>query len=131
MTVIVTALGIFYLLAAALVLRRVRMERFLDSAIEKISGKPEPDSHRVTVIAASALLYGAAGFALVLRSRWAVWLLGAGLMAQALYYGALWIRLQPGDDSSPDRWRKAWNAAIISAAAFAFAAYAVRIGVLV
>jgi hypothetical protein len=56
MTVIVTALGLFYLLAAALVLRRVRMEWFLDRAIEKLSGKPEPDRIRIVVIAASALL---------------------------------------------------------------------------
>jgi hypothetical protein len=130
MTVIVTALGIFYLLAAALVLRRVRMEWFLDRAIEKLSGKPEPDRYRICVIAASALLYGAAGLALLLRSNLAVWLLGAGLLAQALYYGAVWLRLKPGDDGNPERWRKAWNAAIISTAAFAVAAYATRIGVL-
>jgi hypothetical protein len=130
MTVIVTALGIFYILAAALVLRRVRMERLLDSALEQLSGKPEPDRNRVHAITASALLYGAAGLALVSRSSWAVWLLGAGLTAQALYYGVLWLRLKPGEEDHPDRWRKAWNAAIISTAAFALTAYAARIGVL-
>lgn len=130
MAVIATALGMFYLLAAALVLRRVRMEWFLDRAIEKLSGKPEPDRYRVLVMAASSLLYGAAGLALVLRSGWAVWLLGAGLVAQALYYGVLWLRLKPDAGGAPDRWRKAWNAGIISTAAFAFAAYAARVGVL-
>ena len=127
MGVIATVLGLFYMLAAALVLRRVRMEWFLDRAIEKLSGKPEPDRYRVIVMSASSLLYGMAGLALVLRSDWAVWLLGAGLMAQALYYAAVWLRLKP---DTPDRWRKAWNAAILSTAAFAFAAYAARIGVL-
>jgi hypothetical protein len=130
MTVIVTALGLFYILAAALVLRRVRMEWFLDRALEKLSGKPEPDRARIVVIAASALLYGAAGLALVLRSGLAVWLLGGGLLAQMLYYGAVWLRLKPGQDDNPERWRKAWNAAIISTAAFAIASYAARIGVL-
>jgi hypothetical protein len=130
MTVIVTALGLFYMLAAALVLRRVRMEWLLDGSIETLSGKPKPDRIRIAVIAASALLYGAAGLALVLGSGFAVWLLGGGLLAQTLYYGAVWLRLNSDEDDSPERWRKAWHAAIISTAAFAIAAYAARIGVL-
>jgi hypothetical protein len=132
MTIIVSALGVFYLLAAALVLRRARMEWFQDRALERSSGEPPADRYRLAVIAVSAVLYGVAGMALVVRSGWAVWLLGAGFLAQALYYGALWLRLLPdsGEGSRSDRWRKAWNAAIISAAAFALAAYAHRIGVL-
>jgi|EndMetStandDraft_5_1072996.scaffolds.fasta_scaffold137801_3 hypothetical protein len=128
MGVVVTALGIFYLLAAALALRRVRMEWFLNRPLEKLSGKPESDRYRISVTAISTLLYGMAGAALVLRSSWAVWLLGSGLAMQALYYGMQW--LQVGGEGDPERRQKAWSAGIISAAAFAITAYAVRIGVL-
>ena len=129
MTVILTVLGLFYMFAAGLVLRRARMEWFLDQAIEKISGKPEPDRERIWYMSASALIYGAAGIALVLRSEWAVWLLGTGLLAQAVYYGLLAPAGDP-DGGDASRWRKAWNAAIFSTAAFALAAYGHRIGVL-
>jgi len=47
---------------------------------------------------------------------------------QALYYGMQW--LQVGGEGDPERRQKAWSAGIISAAAFAITAYAVRIGVL-
>jgi hypothetical protein len=130
MTVILTVLGLFYMFAAGLVLRRARMEWFLDQAIEKISGKPEPDHGRIWYMSGSALIYGAAGVALVLRSEWAVWLLGTGLVAQAAYYGLLAPAGDPDETSDASRWRKAWNAAIFSTAAFALAAYGHRIGVL-
>jgi hypothetical protein len=128
MGVVVTALGIFYLLAAVLALRRVWMEWLLDRPPEKLSGKPESDRYRISITAISSSLYGMAGAALVLRSSWAGWLLGSGLAVQALYYGMRW--LQVGDEGDPERRQKAWSAGIISAAAFAITAYAVRIGVL-
>lgn len=131
MTVLLTVLGLFYMLAAGLVLRRARMEWFLDRAIEKLSGKPEPDHERIWYMSGSALLYGAAGVALVLRSDWAVWLLGGGLALQAAYYGLIAPATDLDEPSDASRRRKAWNAAIFSAAAFALAAYAHRIGLLV
>ena len=130
MTVVLIALGLFYMFAAALVLRRARMEWFLDQAIEKLSGKPELDRHRIWFMSGSALIYGGAGLALVLRSDWAVWLLGGGLIMQGLYYGLLAPAGEPQDDAASGRWRKTWNAAIFSTAAFALAAYGHRIGVL-
>jgi hypothetical protein len=130
MTVVFTVLGLFYMFAAALVLRRARFERFLDQAIEKLSGKPEPDRDRVWYMSGAALVYGGAGLALVLRSSWAVWLLGGGLILQALYYALLAPAADPQDAGANGRRRKAWNAAIFSTAAFALAAYGHRIGVL-
>jgi multisubunit Na+/H+ antiporter MnhB subunit len=129
MTVILTALGLFYVFTAAMVLRRARAEWFLDRALERLSGKPEPDRNRIWYMSSSALVYGGAGLALVLRSGWAVWLLGAGLTFQAVYYALLAPRLRP-EEIDPRRWQKAWNAAIVSTAAFALAAYGHRIGVL-
>jgi hypothetical protein len=130
MTVILTVLGLLYMFAAGLVLRRARMEWFLDQAIEKISGKPEPDRERIWYMSGAALVYGAAGIALVLRSEWALWLLGGGLIMQGLYYGLLAPAGDVDEPSDASRWRKAWNAAIFSTAAFALAAYGHRVGVL-
>ena len=132
MTAIVMALGIFYLLAAALVLRRVCMEWFLNPALHDPNARLEPDRYRIIVIAASASLYGAAGLALIGRSNWAVWLLGAALLIQALYYAyvAFCLWLKPSHDLAAERWRQAWSGALVSTAAFALVSYATRIGVL-
>ena len=81
-------------------------------------------------MAVSASLYAVAGAALLLRSSVAVWLLGAGLMLQAAYYGILWRVVTNEERANDDRWAKAWTAAMLSAAAFAFAAYALRRGIL-
>lgn len=124
------ALGAFYVLAAILVFQRIRIEWLLDNAIEALTSKPEPDRYRVVFMAGSALLYGAAGVALLAQSSVAVWLLGAGLIAQAVYYAGIRLFTTPEEPAGDERWSKAWNAAIISTAAFAFAAYAARAGVL-
>jgi hypothetical protein len=81
-------------------------------------------------MAAATALYGAAGVALVLRSDLALWFLGAGLALQAGYYGVLWLVVSPEARANDDRWRKALNAAMVSTAAFAFSAYAMRSGIL-
>ncbi len=59
-----------------------------------------------------------------------MWLLGAGLVLQASYYCVLSLVISPEALSDDDRWRKAWNAAIVSTAAFTFSAYATRSGIL-
>ena len=130
MTVLLTSLGLFYVFAAALVLRRARYEWVLDNALEKLTGKPEPDRDRVWYMAGCALLYGGAGLALVLRSAVSVWLLGAGLLMQAVYYGLIAPHAEGGEAVDAARWRKIWNAGIFSTAAFALAAYGLRVGVL-
>lgn len=118
------------MLAAILVLRRARTEWLIDRAIEEITLQREPDANRVYFMTGTALLYGAAGLALLLKSSLAVWLLGAGLLLQAGYYGGLWLVMGSDDREDGERWRKALNAGIVSTAAFAFAAYAMRCGVL-
>ena len=126
----VSALGLFYVVGAFLVARQVRFEWLHDRAIETRTKRREPDRNRSYFMAAAAALYGAAGLALLLRSDLAVWLLGAGLMLQAAYYGVLWLIIAPEAHADDDRWRKAWNAAMVSTAAFAFSAYAMRSGIL-
>ena len=131
MSLIVTVLGGFYVFAAALALWRLRMEWFAGRAAERLNGKGgEPDLHRMLVILASASLYGAAGLAMILRSGWAVWLLAAALLIQAAYYGAARLWRGSAGQHDPGSRQKAWNAALISTAAFALAAYATRIGIL-
>lgn len=130
MTVLLSALGLFYMLAAALVLRRARYEWFLDTALEKLTGRREPDRDRVWYMSVSAAVYGGAGLALMLRSATAVWLLGAGLLMQAIYYGLIVPRIEGPHAVDPIRWRMAWKAGIFSTAAFALAAYGLRVGVL-
>ena len=130
MTAIIMAVGVFYMLAAAFVLRRACMEWLLDHAIEKRAGTPEPDRHRLLFMSASAFLYGGAGFALVLGSAAAVWFLGMGLLVQGLYYGLFRRNAAGSSDADGNSQRQAWNAAIISTAAFALAAYALKAGVL-
>lgn len=124
------ALGLFYLFGAWVLVREVRMARFMDQALEKLTGKPEPDRHRVWYMAATALLYGSAGIALLFLHRWALWAFGLGLLAQAIWYPLAWSRADAEERADKLRWSRARNAAIFSAAAFAFAAYAYRLGYL-
>jgi len=130
MTVLVAALGLFYSIAGSVVLWRVRREWLLDRAIESLALQ-EPDRLRIAFMAVSALLYAAAGFALLLFSRWAVALLGAGLLVQGLYYAVNGRLAGRAARAASGQWGSAWNAAVMSAAAFAFAAYAHRLGLLV
>jgi hypothetical protein len=129
MALIFTALGLFYIAAAALVLRRARADWSQARSAETMRGGPRLDRDRLWFMSCSALVNGGAGLALVLRSDWAVWLLGAGLVMQATYYSILSPLAEPeGGDAG--HWRKIWNAAIVTTAAFALAAYGHRIGVL-
>jgi hypothetical protein len=132
MGLLTSALGAFYVVAAYLALKQARLEWFIDgahAALTKENRLPVEQS-RLYFVTISACLYGLAGLALLLGSRLAVWFLGGGLIAQAVYYGFVWLRLTQAERADEDRWRKALNAALISTAAFAFAAYAVRVGVL-
>jgi hypothetical protein len=132
MGLIASALGLFYMLAAGLALRALRSEWFLDKAGGGVSLQRTPEPGRLYFVTAASCLYGMAGLALMLKSVTAVWLLGGGLLLQGLYYGSHWyiIRARETGDAEQEKWRKAWNAAMISAAAFAFSAFAARHGVL-
>lgn len=130
MVFIATVLGAFYLASALMVLRRVRLEWMFGHALDAQTSGTEPGRYRIAFMAASAALYGIAGMALMARSGWAVWLLGAGLIVQAAYYGAARLFLKAEAPAGDPRWTKALTAAIVSTAAFAFAAYAARSGVL-
>jgi hypothetical protein len=130
MAFLVFALGLFYVAAAFLALRRIRFEWLLERALETLTRHRDPERNRLYFMTVTAALYGAAGIALLLRSSLALWLLGTGLLLQASYYGVLWLMIGVTDSTDTDRWRKAWSAAIVSTAAFAFAAYAARAGIL-
>jgi hypothetical protein len=91
---------------------------------------PMPERSRVYFVVFSACVYGLAGIALVVRSRFAIACFALGLAAQAVYYGVAWWRATDAQRKDDERWRKALNAAIISTAAFAFSAYAARQGIL-
>lgn len=132
MGLLASALGIFYMFAAYLALRQTRLEWFLDrahAALKSTDG-PAPERGRLYFVVLSACLYGLAGIALLVRSRFAVWFFALGLMAQAAYYAIVWWRADETRRRDEERWRKALNAAIISTAAFAFSAYAARSGIL-
>jgi hypothetical protein len=132
MGLIASALGLFYMLAAGLALRALRSEWFLDKASGGMSLRRDPEPGRLYFVTAASCIYGMAGIALMLKSVAAVWLLVGGLLLQGLYYGWRWCRIRAAetDDAEREKRRKAWNAAMISAAAFAFSAYAARYGVL-
>ncbi len=127
---IIRLLGVFYVLGGVLLLRSARMEWFLNKAIEQITLKPEPDRWQVAFPIVSGVVYLAAGVALAGLSVWGLWLLGAGLMAQAIYYPLAWRVADSQERGNGPRWRSARNAAIFSAAAFALSAYAYRTGVI-
>jgi nitrate reductase NapE component len=132
MGLLASALGLFYVVAAYLALRQTRLEWFLDNARAALTNKetPMPERSRLYFVVLSACLYGLAGIALVIRSRFAVWFFVMGIAAQAIYYGNAWWRADEPRRKDNERWRKALNAAMISSAAFAFSAYAARQGIL-
>lgn len=127
---IIRLLGAFYVFGGFLLLRSARMEWFLNKAIEKITLKPEPDRWRVAFPIVSGAVYLLAGVALAGLSVWGLWLLGAGLVAQAIYYSLAWRLADAEERGDEARWRAARNAGMFSAAAFALAAYAYRTGVI-
>lgn len=122
MTFITTALGLFYIAAAGLVLRRAYAE-----ARAAGTRPTAQETFRTLLITLSASLYGAAGLALLLRSGLAVWLFAAGLGLQALAYALLFGAAANGDARQSNQ---AWTAGMLSAAATAFSAYALRQGIL-
>lgn len=124
---IIRCLGAFYVLGG-LLLRSARMEWLLNRAIETITLKPEADRRHVAFPIVSGAVYLSAGTALAGLSVWGVWLLGAGLIAQAVYYPLAWRMADAEERGDEARWQAARNAGIFSAAAFALAAYAYRTG---
>ena len=127
-------LSLFKYFAQELVVVRHPVGDFLRRADDQVHPEPArnalPDRHRLLFMSASAFLYGGAGFALVLGSAAAVWFLGIGLLVQGLYYGLFRRNAAGRSTVDANSQRQAWNAAIISTAAFALAAYALKAGVL-
>ncbi len=131
MTLIASALGLFYLITALFVLSRLRSERVAAGSMQTPAAVRDSEWLRRSFMAVSAGFYAAAGAALIARSALAVWLLGGGLLAQAVYYGLAWLSGHPKEsDTDGAGAQQALSAAVISAAAFAFAAYAARLGIL-
>ena len=130
MTLILSTLGLFYVATAFFVLRRARLEWGAGSARMTPGFGNEPDRRRIYFMTVAAGLYGAAGLALLAKSDIAVWLLGGGLLVQAAYYGLARLDGDRGRSPPDGHAQQALSAAIVSAAAFAFAAYAARQGML-
>lgn len=127
---VASALGVFYVLAALLVFRAMRMGGFASEAGGQLPReRASPTWLRLGAMTVSTCLYAMAGVALILNSAWAVWLLASGLLLQALYYGYAW-RMTSAEAGEDGQARQSWSGAIISAAALAFSAYAARQGVL-
>ena len=120
MIFLTSAVGVFYVVAACLVLRRVYAEAAAD----------RPEQLRTLLMGLSAGLYAAAGIALLFRSGAAVWLLASGLALQAFAYGLAFSFSGPAADAGGRQWNQALTGGMISAAAIAFSAYARRAGVL-
>jgi hypothetical protein len=129
---IALAMGVFYVVASLLALRQLRIEWFLAKArAGTLDRRSSTESVRLAFITISACLYGAAGVMLLFRSQLAVWLLGSGLLIQAIYYAMFSHRLaSEAGAGAEDNTRRIWTAGMISMAAFAFSAYAARLGVL-
>jgi uncharacterized membrane protein len=127
---IIRLLGAFYILGGFLLFRSARMEWLLNQAIEKITLKPEPDRWQVAFPVIAGLIYLLAGAALAALNAWGLWLLGAGLIAQGIYFPLAWYHADAEERRNTAQWRSARNAGIFSAAAFALSAYAYRVGVL-
>lgn len=127
---IIRLLGAFYILSGLLLFRSARMEWLLNRAIERITLKTEPDRWQVAFPIVAGVIYLSAGVALAALNIWGLWLLGAGLAAQAVYYPVAWHLADAEERTNRPQWRAARNAGIFSAAAFALSAYAYRIGVL-
>jgi len=93
--------------------------------------KPEPNSWQVAFPIIAGVIYLSAGVALAALDTVGVWLLGAGLAAQAIYYPLAWHLADAEERRNTAQWRAARNAGrIFSAAAFALSACAFRVGVL-
>ncbi len=127
---IIRLLGAFYILSGFLLFRSARMEWLLNRAIERITLKPEPDRWQVAFPIVAGVIYLSAGVALAALNIWGLWLLAAGLAAQAIYYPVAWHLADAEDRADRQRWLAARNAGIFSTAAFALSAYAYRVGVL-
>ena len=124
MTLIISAVGFFYLLAACLVLRRAYAEM---RAVKSANGTA--DGARSVLMTLSACLYAAAGAALLLLSSLAVWLFAAGLALQLLNYGLIW-RSAGSAETGVLAGNQALTGGMLSAAAIALSAYALRTGLL-
>lgn len=127
MIFITSAVGLFYVAAAGLVLHRAFAE---GRSAPTETAWSSADRARALLMMLSACLYGAAGVALLLRSGLAVWLFVGALSLQALFYAAVRRLGGAAIESSGGQWDQAWAGGILSAAAIAFSAYALRTGVL-
>ncbi len=106
------ALGAFYLFAAFVVLRQVRMNAFLDKALAAIEMKPTPVVERVANASGWVIggLTGLSGLGLVLLHPWTVWAFLACWTVQAVYL--LWAQrwYAPEDETDARGRRKTINA---------------------
>lgn len=110
---IVRGFGAFYLAGGVAVLAALTRGRFIDAALEALTGGTRT-KHRVRFIllAAGGALTTASGLAALLLSRWTVALMLANVAAQALWLGFAHFRFPPEDEDDALGRRRTVNAAV-------------------
>ena len=127
------ALGAFYVLGGLYALKAARENNFYDKILAAIDLTPTPVREKVRAAAlwGGALLTAAGGLALLLLSRWAVWIFVLNLVLQLAYllWAARWLK--PEDEADAIGRKRTQNAAIIWGAATLAVIWWTREGVLV
>ena len=110
---IVRGIGFFYLAGGLVVLVALTRGRFMDAALEALTGGTQA-KHRIRFIllAAGGALTAVSGLAALLLSRWAIALMLANVAAQALWLGYARLRFPPEDEDDALGRRRTINAAV-------------------
>lgn len=127
------ALGLFYVLSGVLVVRSLAMSTVVDATYTAIVGTPPRPAERAREIwlAASSVLIGAGGLALVLLLDVAAALFILAAIQQLAYLGFVAPRyFDPHDEPDATGRAKTWNAAIVYLMATALVVAAALGGVL-
>ena len=109
------ALGAFYLLGGLYALKAARENNFYDKVLAAIDLTPTParEKVRAATLWGGAFLTAAGGLALLLLSRWSVWIFALNLVLQLAYllWAARWLK--PEDEADAIGRKRTQNAAII------------------
>ena len=111
---IARAVGAFYIVGGLFALRAARTNDLLDRALAGIEMKPTPRAERLRAAGlwVGGAMTAASGVALLLLSRWAVWLFLANLLLQALYLAVASVWLRPETELDALGRRRTVNAAL-------------------
>ncbi|HYE43956.1 MAG TPA: hypothetical protein VEA15_11240, partial [Caulobacteraceae bacterium] len=111
---IARAVGAFYLVGGLFGLRAAWTNDLLDRVLAGLEMKATsgPERLRSAGLWVGGAMTAAGGLALLLLSRWAVWLFLANLLLQALYLAAASAWLKPEDEHEALGRRRTVNAAL-------------------